>query len=287
MPLARWVRPALGAVAITLLSSSYAGAQDQSAEKLLCIDKHGEAQVLRRDGKLLKTKEALLVCSREVCPGAVRDDCGGWLGEIEHATPSIVLSARSKNGDEAAVHVTVDGQPFATDLDGKAVPIDPGSHVFRFELPPYEPVEERAILREGEKGRAITVFFGPQPEAAIAPPAPAPLRPVEMRRPVPLSVYVLGGVAVVGTGLFAGFGASGLSRKSSLSTSCAPFCSSSDVSGVRTRFLVGDISLGVAVVAAATAVVLFAARPSVKREAATLSFTPEPSGGVARIGGAF
>ena len=265
LPLARWVRPALGAVAITLLSSSYAGAQDQSAEKLLCIDKHGEAQVLRRDGKLLKTKEALLVCSREVCPGAVRDDCGGWLGEIEHATPSIVLSARSKNGDEAAVHVTVDGQPLhdRSRRQGRGAHRSNWSaaHVFRFELHlPYEPVEEKAILREGEKVGRSRCFFGPQPEATIAP-APAPLRPVEMRRPVPLSVYVLGGVAVVGTGLFAGFGASGLSRKSSLSTSCAPFCSSSDVSGVRTRFLVGDISLGVAVVAAATAVVTLCRAP--------------------------
>jgi len=47
---------------------------------------------------------------------------------------SDVRAEDTTGADTLAVRVTIDGQLLAETLDGKAVPIDPGEHVVRFEL---------------------------------------------------------------------------------------------------------------------------------------------------------
>src|SRR6516225_5480178 len=46
--------------------------------KVECVGRHEDAQVVRRQGKLLAARSALLVCSRVSCPPAIRADCVDW-----------------------------------------------------------------------------------------------------------------------------------------------------------------------------------------------------------------
>jgi hypothetical protein len=59
---------------------------------------------------------------------------------------------------------------------------------------------------------------------------------------------VLGGVAIVGLGTFAGFGFAGNAAQS-----CAPSCTRSQVDHVRLDYVLADVSVGLAVAAGAGA----------------------------------
>src|ERR1019366_8465548 len=115
----------------------------------------------------------------------VRDACTKRLDELEKAQPTIIFRAKDASGqDVSAVKVTVDGRPLADKLDGTALPVDPGDHVFTFTTADQPPVTKTFVIGSGEKERREPVIFGgapasptpAQPTAAVAP-TPQPLRP--------------------------------------------------------------------------------------------------------------
>src|SRR5262249_6064277 len=70
-------------------------------------------------------------------------------------------------------------------------------------------------------------------------------------------------------GAFVGLAVSGNSRKNSLSSSCAPFCSDAEVGEVRTRYILADVALGVGAASLVTAAALFFTRPESPARAAS------------------
>jgi serine/threonine-protein kinase len=78
-----------------------------------------------------------------------------------------VFDARDLEGhDVAKVTVTLDGQPFATTLDGQALPVDPGEHTFTFQLADSAPVTKTYVLKVGQKERREPVVVVGQSTAA-------------------------------------------------------------------------------------------------------------------------
>ena len=76
--------------------------------------------------------------------------------------------------------MTVDGQVVEERLDGKAVPIDPGEHVVRFETAGANPGQEAELLvTQGEKNRKVVASFLPP---KVAPP-PTPVPTTEPAKP--------------------------------------------------------------------------------------------------------
>ena len=137
-----------------------------------CIDANGDAQGLRREGKLSEARDKLLLCASRSCPAIVRDDCAKRLDELERAQPTVAFEIKDVSGaDVTAVKVTVDGKPLAERLDGTALRVDIGQHVFTFEVAAHAPLTRTLVMTEGEKGRREVVAI----EAASSPaPAPAP-----------------------------------------------------------------------------------------------------------------
>jgi hypothetical protein len=274
------------AVALSLPGPARA-ADPTPEERAACVAKHESAQISRRDGKLRAARTALLQCVRASCPSAIRSDCLEWLPELERSLPSVVIAARSPKGDESSGRVLLDGEVLAARLDGQALDVDPGSHLFRVEVPPYEAVEQRVVIRTGEKNRELLVNVGQPPATLSGAPNGGASAPPDRYRPVPPAVYALGGVTLAGLAAFAGLGASGLAMRSSLT--CAPFCTDDQVRPAKVRFLAADISLGVAGVAAVATIVVFATRPAVRRDtaprAATLTLLPAANGALIGIRG--
>ncbi|WP_437972047.1 hypothetical protein WMF04_23395 [Sorangium sp. So ce260] len=171
---------ALAVSAALALTGARARAQPH---KRACAAAYERAQGLRRDGKLLAAREALIACSQPTCPAAAVADCGPWLAEVEQSLPTVVIAARDARGRERLdVRVLVDGRLLASALDGKALPVDPGPRTFRYEPASGPAVEERVLIREGEKNRALTVILGApaagasaSPPHAVPPPAAPPL----------------------------------------------------------------------------------------------------------------
>lgn len=232
--------------------------------KKACILQHEAAQSLRRTGKILEAREATVVCSRDECPAAVRSDCVDWLEGMSKNVPSLVFRLQSDGRDVSDVRVSLDGKLLTSRLDGTPLELNPGPHTLRFEYGTFDPIQQEILVLEGEKNRVVAAnFVKAAPVAKEPPPKPVePAAPVETYRPTPVLTYVLGGVALAGVASFTAFGLSGQSEKKSLEKSCRPTCSDSELEPVQTRFLIGDLSLGIAVASAVTAGILYVTRPS-------------------------
>ncbi|MGH7436544.1 MAG: hypothetical protein ACRENE_12795 [Polyangiaceae bacterium] len=200
-----------------------------AADVTKCVEGNARAQDLRRDGKLAAARAELMKCGDPACPQMVRDDCAARLDEVEKAQPTVVFEARDGDGhDLAAVTVTVDGQPLADRLAGRALRVDPGEHTFVFTAGDRPPVTRQLILREGEKERHEGIVIGTPSAPAPTPGSPAlpsatpgteatPSSGLGTRR---IAGLVMGGVGVVGLGLGAAFGLMASSAWSNAKSAC-------------------------------------------------------------------
>jgi hypothetical protein len=212
----------------------------------------------RRDGRrLLEARADFLACSADTCPTALRKQCQQWLDELVPRIPRVAISARDGNGhDVVDVRVLVDGKPFQSKLDGAALPLDPGEHVFRFESPEHAMLEERVLVREGEANRLVTVQLHDRGSVAAPRPAPDATEGPPPRSTIPTASIVLGIAAALGAGAFALFSSTAKSQLGDLRAGCGvtQSCDPADVSAVRRDLLVANVALGAGVVALAGAV---------------------------------
>jgi hypothetical protein len=110
-----------------------------------------------------------LICSAPSCPADIRAECLRRVAETNVAIPTIVFEAKDASGNDlSAVKVSMDGQTLAERLEGPALSIDPGVHVFTFETSGQPAVQKQFVIREGEKDRRERITVG-----ALAAGAPA------------------------------------------------------------------------------------------------------------------
>jgi hypothetical protein len=183
-------RSGVGAVlTLAVLGVSSTVSRPARADTAACIAA-SEAEVgLRKQQKLRAALDQLSVCSAPACPAEVKAECDRRAAELNAALPTIVLGATDAAGnDVSAVTVTVDGAPFATALDGRALPIDPGNHTLHFQAAGRAPIDKTIVAREGEKARRVSVVLGAAgatsavaPVAGVAP--VATVAPVEGAAP--------------------------------------------------------------------------------------------------------
>jgi hypothetical protein len=262
-----------------------AAAPAEEVSKTECLARHEYAQVARRQRRLLDARTELLLCSRASCPGPIRGDCIEWLSDVGRSLPSVVVTARARGADVVNVKVTVDGKLVSEKLSGAALDLDPGEHRFRFESPPWPPVERTILVGEGIKDRPVDVELAP-PDPVLPPP-PKPRPPFRLQT----FDYVLGVVTVAGLGGFGYFAGSALyERKRMLEEGgCAPFCKPHEVDGVRSRLIAADVALGVALVAIAVDFYLHATRSDddAKTSRASVVVGAGAGAGSLAVGGTF
>ncbi len=241
-----------------------------------CVAAHIDAQRLRKSGKWKSAREKLLACGAQTCPDLLRQDCAGWLAEVERDLPSVIVSARDGGGrDLVDVRVIIDDELVLVRLDGKPIALDPGVHKVRLERSGSPPVEREIVVQSGEKNRAVSATFGDGQK----PPMPA--------RRLDTVAWTLGGVGLVALGSFTFFAITGERQYRDLSSSCSPRCNPSDVQSVRTRFVIADVSLGVGLVSlgVATAMLLTASPRSDER--ARVDLVPLAGGALASLSARF
>jgi hypothetical protein len=245
------IRAVYGLIALSL----WGAPRVARAEPNSCQSGYEQAQERRSSGRLKEARTELERCVEAACPEFVREDCARWLSVVESALPSIVLSATRDGKDLSEVEVFVGDEQLVSALDGKAIPVNPGRYELRFVAPGLKPVNVSAVVKEGEKSRAVVAVFESEPPPPARKPPPAPPSPVASG-PSP-AVYVLSGVGVLGLGAFATFGVLGNTEKAAREGGCAPHCSDADLTAIRTRYLLADVSLGLGVAALGVAGYLF------------------------------
>jgi hypothetical protein len=126
-----------------------------------CLNANERAIALRIEHKLRASRAELLMCAAASCPADIRTECARKVEEVNGSMPTIVFEVEDGSGnDVSAVKLTMDGELLAERLEGTAVSIDPGGHVFRFEKEGLPPVEKRLIIFEGAKDRRERIVIG-------------------------------------------------------------------------------------------------------------------------------
>ncbi len=276
--------PAALATAVTLAAAD----PPPAPTKNQCLDAYEAGQRLRKASQLRAARDQFAICGNAACPDFAKQDCTKWLGEVDASMPTVVLIARDANGAAIeAVHVTIDGHPLTERADGRPIAVDPGPHDVRYEaggkvldahVVVAEGVHDQQLVADFSKA-APTALPAPAPAPSPAPPPPPPPPAPPTGKTLPTAAWVLGGVAVVGAASFVTFAVLGRSTQS-----CAPDCTSSQVSTLRRDYLVADISWIVGLAAAGGAL-YFVLRPAPSAApAAAWGLTLRPTRGGAGVG---
>jgi hypothetical protein len=217
---------------------AFAPAVARADEKAECVSASEKAQSLRDDRKFIKAREQFLTCARDVCPAAVKKDCADQVADLDKRMPSVVVRAKDKTGqDLVAVKVTSDGMPLTEQLDGRAIPLDPGVHTFRLEAAGNDPIEQKIVLAEGEHDRAITAQFGKPGGGTLE---------VPQKKGAPIGALIVMGVGLAGMGVGGAFWGLGLAQKSSDegASGCKNTggCSQSEIDSIHSKLVIGDVA---------------------------------------------
>jgi hypothetical protein len=233
---------------------------DGTPSKAACVEAYKSSQELSRSGALNRALSLALVCARDPCPAVLRKDCADWVADIEQRLPSLLFVLHDEDGrDIATARVLVDGTEVAQRLGGRPIDVDPGEHSIQIVVEGRPALERTIIAREREKAREVLFAF--EPSRAAPPTAPPPSRDLGVHeagrsRRLPWTFWAAAGASGIGLTGFGIFGVSGLNLRSDLDQ-CKPDCPQDRIDHGRTSFLVADVFLATAVVAAGVATVIY------------------------------
>jgi hypothetical protein len=251
-----------------------------------CVASHRQAQLLRRDQKLLEAKDQVLRCLHDSCPSAVIGECGRLLEALEQEIPSVTFAVTRDGAPELRARVSADGAPVPNWTKGSPLPVNPGEHTFRFELEGHPTLVKAALFPVGSGIRMIEIAFTPT-SASTAPASPAPPgAPERIRRRLPGHFYPIATLGVLGAAGFATFGLRGMQREKELEDRCSPHCTAEDTEPLERTYWIANLSGGVGAAALLTAGIIYVTRPpSAKRESSrrVLDVVPTRGGGFATM----
>jgi hypothetical protein len=270
-PLVRCAASLLVALAIVVLGSEKRATADPGDAKEACRAGYEQGQVDRSRGHLRAAATEFRACSGLDCAPFMRSDCTRWIDEVAADMPSLVVVARSPEGQDLAdARVFVDGEPQSDRTAGMGFEVDPGPHVLRVEARGAETTAVQVVVRVGDKERRVEVTL---PPIAATEPTARPLWPA----------YAFSGLAIVGLGTFATFAILGYSTQQDRAQHCSPSCTDAQVDPIRTDYRVADIGLGVGLVSVAVAAYFIVTRGSASSPSARVGAALRPAPGGAAL----
>jgi len=261
--------------ALGSLSSGEARADDTDTTNpatAACVRAYEQAQEERQSGKLLEARVHLQGCAQDTCPGFVRSDCTAWYQEVQAEVPVVAFVARGAGRDLTDVRVSSGQRVLASRIDGQGIELDPGEYDFQFTAPGMQPIARHVLISSGERLVQRVEFVPVREESSEGRAAASP--PPQSSTVLPA---VFGGAAVLGLAGFGVFGALGHSAESNLEATCSPHCREDQISKVRTRYAVADVSLAVGVASLGLAVYFALNASSERRAAQSPSFDVQAS----------
>ena len=208
------------------------------------------AQVLKKEGRLVRARELLDACSRAACPEGegecedIRAFCNARATDVQNETPKILVTVKDDRGLAVNVaHVDVDGTDVAM---GAPTPLDPGTHTAHASFAGR--TAETTFVAERAKVSDVVVTLD--------------LVEHVPHRPVPPLAWILGATTLVSTGVALGTGIYTLRSYAALDA-CRPFCDPSPSSTLQATAIVADVATIVAIGSAIATTVALLLRPTV------------------------
>jgi hypothetical protein len=240
----------IGSFLLSPVSRAQAPAADANCEAV------EQTEAMRAEGQYRKARARLLECVNAQCGGDVRRRCAAALQKLDANTPSIVVRAEDPSGNDLTdVSVSLGDERLVNELDGMAIPVDPGEHRFVFTRVGEAPVVQTLTIEQGQKFRAIDVVIGSPPNLAQQPASGAPSSVDSGVSDRTVAAASLIGVGVVGVTGFTILGLRARSGEEALER-CKPNCSEGRVDSVKMRYLFANVSLGVGALALGAATYL-------------------------------
>jgi hypothetical protein len=278
----------VAAVILTATTRVHAGDVRQE-----CVNAAERAQQLRDDRSFVAASTMAITCARPECPAVLQRDCAELVSDLRARTPSLIVRVRTRGRDRFDAAVTLDGKPI--EITGAAIPVDPGRHVLRAQVPGGRPTEQTLLAAEREQARMIDLSIDDEPAStpppvvpAAAKPAVAPAPPAEGAakpgsRGIPAAAWVTGGIGIVGVAGFIYFGLKAHSDIDYLKSTCAPACSDEQISYANAKRIAADVSLGVGILGLGLATVFILTAP---KNEVRVGYSPAIGGGLATLSGA-
>ncbi|HLK39996.1 MAG TPA: hypothetical protein VKU41_24740 [Polyangiaceae bacterium] len=277
-------------VAATCLAAFAAPIARAGGAASACAATFRNARERAEAGRLREARELLLSCAKGKC-GALGQQCAATYSQLGADVPTVVPVATDEAGaPRVDVAVSIDGEPLTPQLDGQALPVDPGLHEFAFATSSGVFSTQRVMILQGQRNRPITAVLKAteapnrkerplESQGAASAQAPGQGDPVEapdktLDKAAPSTApvqgprsarhgessalaYVVGGagLAAVGAGALLVYWGR---QDNDLLSKCTPLCQPTSVEHVKTLYLAADVSLGVGVAALGVATWLFA-----------------------------
>jgi hypothetical protein len=244
-----------------VVSALLATTSARAADKTACLDAASTAQRLRAEHMLVEARDQLRVCAAAACPAVVQSDCAEWLEEVEKALPSVVVTATTRRGaDRVDVKVTVDGKPFLDRLDGRAIAMNAGPHVFHFEAADGARADLQVVIREGQQSQSVATVLDEPSGRPATEPFPRP-RVESGSTPWRMLAWAFGGAGVLGLGVGAAAGLVAIADKGSAQCNASHQCQPGPLSRARSAALASDIGFIAGGVLLASSIVLVLVSP--------------------------
>jgi hypothetical protein len=296
-------------------SASPCAASDRERD---CSAVYEAAREQELAGRLQEATSIFQNCAIDSCNNPIRQTCEAKLFRLELDVPSVVPLVKDHTGEPIVdVQVTMDGRLLASRLDGRALSVDPGLHVFVFSADGAEIGRRKLVIAQGQRNRELWMELpAPAVERAAQSDGTAPTEELSDRvqasavakhaeAAAPRSAnlasepqgdgpgaapYLLGGTALLGAGAYVLLSTWARGDNRQLKT-CSPNCPADSVTHIRSLYLAADISLGVAIASALGSAALFVfSGSSTKAESGprrsyALSVQPERDGALATFRG--
>jgi hypothetical protein len=127
-----------------------------------CQIAYQTGQEREQSGRLVEASALFAQCAEETC-GAVWQSCVVQGTRLSSTVPSVVPLVTDDKGDPRVdVQVKMDGHVIASELNGRAIPVDPGTHEFSFSTPAGIFASKKVTFAKGERNRTLAVSMPAQ-----------------------------------------------------------------------------------------------------------------------------
>jgi hypothetical protein len=299
---------------------------DRPKDERSCAAAYQSAQEREQAGHLREAKELLQTCAKSTCGSFLRHACTTRFAQVDSDIPSVIPVVTDEGGaPHVDVEVRVDGEVVTSQLDGHALPVDPGLHEFTFANGGKVFATQKIMVVQGQRNRPVSAALrtgrraapprpavnkvdvataekatgtkaAPEHEAAgvaaVATEEASAPEATSGKKGPSVATWVLGGAGVAAIGAGATMILWGRKDNTALSN-CTPWCSTQSLDHVKKMYLLGDISLGVGVAALAASYWVYAAtrhsggEEGPAEQAHLFDVQPTKSGAIATFSGKF
>ena len=127
------------------------------ADARACQIAYQTGQEREQAGRLVEASQLFNQCAEESC-GATWQDCIVRGTRLSSAVPSVVPLVVDEKGDPRTdVQVKMDGQVITSQLNGRAILVDPGTHEFSFSTSAGVFASKKVTFAKGERNRTLAV----------------------------------------------------------------------------------------------------------------------------------